>query len=91
MELLGIMPEDYGRMEGLKVLNFNGLPADYSSPTVQFNVMCLAHLMHTVHRHGKDGLNFDIGRTDDTTKSAAMTLAGAAHGHKYISKTLTDR
>jgi hypothetical protein len=92
MEFLGIKPEDYGSMkEGLKILNFIGLAADYSSPTAQFNRMCLAHLMHTAHnkiRHGKDGLNFAIGREDDTTDWAARTLAGAAHGHRFMSKTL---
>lgn len=93
--LLGIMPENYGDMsEGLKILNFIGLAADYSSPTVQFNAMCLAHLMHTAHnklRHGKDGLNFDIGREDDTIDWASRTLADAAHGHRYMSNILTDR
>ena len=49
--------------------------------------------MHTAHnkiRHGKDGLNFAIGREDDTTDWAARTLTGAAHGHRFMSKTLTD-
>ena len=95
MTLLGIIPENYGDMsEGLKILNFIGLAADYSSPTVQFNAMCLAHLMHTAHngiRHGKDGLNFDIGREDDTIDWAPKTLADAAHGHRYMSNILTDR
>ena len=46
----GHQPENYGDVsEGLKVLNFIGLAADYSSPTVQFNAMCLAHLMPTAH------------------------------------------
>ena len=71
MELLGIMPEDYGNMsEGLKTLNFIGLAANYSSKSVQLNAMCLAHLMHMAHnqiRHSKNGLDFAIGREDDTT------------------------
>ena len=80
--------------EGLKTLNLIGLAADYSSPTVQFNAMCLAHLMYTAHNkicHNKDGLAFAMGREDDTTDWAARTLAGAAHGHRFMSKTLTDR
>ena len=49
------------------------------------------HIAHNKIRHGKDGLNFYIGREDDTTDWAARTLADAARGHKYVSKTLTDR
>ena len=86
---------DYGNMsEGLKTLNFIGLAADYSSKSVQLNAMCLAHLMHTAHnqiRRNKNGLDFAIGREDDTTDWAAKTLLNAAHGHRFMSKTLTDR
>jgi hypothetical protein len=50
--------------------------------------------MYTAHnqiRHGAVGLNFAVGREEDTTDWAALTLAGAAHGHGYMSRMLTER
>jgi hypothetical protein len=49
------------------------------------------HIANNGIRHGKDGLNFDIGREDDTIDWASRTLADAAHGHRYMSNILTDR
>jgi hypothetical protein len=95
MELLSMKPENYFDMpQDTRKLIFLGLTPDNHNDMVRFNAMCLAYLMYTAHnqiRHGAVGLNFAVGREEDTTDWAALTLAGAAHGHGFMSRILTER
>ena len=95
MNLLDMAPSEYsGMTRGCKVFNFLGLTAHYANSNVQFNAMCIAFLMNKAlndSRHRSVGVDFSVGNEKDTTDWAALVLAGASHGHPYMSNELTAR
>jgi hypothetical protein len=85
MKLLDMLPEDNHNMTpALRKIIFLGLTPDSDKPVVRFNAMCICYLMYTAHnimRCGTTGLNFAIGKEDDTLDWAVQKLTTAAHGH----------